>query len=509
MHGVGYNITGMTPVGLIPVLFGTNGRVAWGSTVGSLDTNDVFQERLNPNNPYEYWFNGAYRPMSKRTDIIEVRGEEAVKIDIYSTVHGFVRSWDKQNDSAYTIKRSWEGRELETMIAWAQAARSESWDEYLEYASRVSVSITWFFADTAGNIGAVGLGKQPLRDPYVDIQFPSPGDGSREWRGFKPFAQNPRSLNPEQGYLASWNNQIVRGLRADGANFSVVDRVNAIVQSLESRPEFSAHEIWKISELVSTVDLNAPYFIPYILRAASDLDASDTRHRLLRLLKAWNMENSDSDGDGNYDSPAVTVFRAWLLAMERRVFRDDLPRSVYRDYQRLGYPEPTDKSSPGSIRTAQLSKILFNALEGSASGIPQEYDFLNGATPDSVILKALADVDRQLSERFGEESKGWLTPVAKHYFPPKNALGVPIAGVDELLSLPQYMNRGTTNFLVEMREGSVTLCSVTAPGQSGFIGPSGHPDQHYSDQMELFETSTCKSDVVLPGNGLNPESAEQ
>ncbi len=43
LHGTGYNLTGITPVGLPAILFGTNGKIAWGSTVGSLDTNDVYQ----------------------------------------------------------------------------------------------------------------------------------------------------------------------------------------------------------------------------------------------------------------------------------------------------------------------------------------------------------------------------------------------------------------------------------------------------------------------------------
>ncbi len=29
LHGAGYDLTGMTPIGLLPVLFGTNGTIAW------------------------------------------------------------------------------------------------------------------------------------------------------------------------------------------------------------------------------------------------------------------------------------------------------------------------------------------------------------------------------------------------------------------------------------------------------------------------------------------------
>ncbi len=104
LHGAGYDLTGLTPIGLLPVLFGTNGTIAWGSTVGSLDTNDIYQETLNPANRYEYRYDGAYRPMTRRTDVIRVKGAAPQSVDIYATVHCFVQSWDVDNGRAFTAR---------------------------------------------------------------------------------------------------------------------------------------------------------------------------------------------------------------------------------------------------------------------------------------------------------------------------------------------------------------------------------------------------------------------
>jgi len=54
LHGAAFDLTGSTPVGLPAVFFGTNGKIAWGSTVGALDTNDLYQEQLDPRDPYRY-----------------------------------------------------------------------------------------------------------------------------------------------------------------------------------------------------------------------------------------------------------------------------------------------------------------------------------------------------------------------------------------------------------------------------------------------------------------------
>jgi penicillin amidase len=117
LHGAGYDLTGMTGIGLLPILFGTNGTVAWGSTVGSLDTNDIYQEQLNPDNRHEYKFNGRFVPMQKRTESIRVKGEPDRTFDIYSTVHGFVQTWDMARHTAYSMKRSW--RVLKSKPCWA------------------------------------------------------------------------------------------------------------------------------------------------------------------------------------------------------------------------------------------------------------------------------------------------------------------------------------------------------------------------------------------------------
>ena len=495
LHGAGYDLTGVTPIGLLPVLFGTNGTIAWGSTVGSLDTNDMYQERLNPSNEHEYRFNGAYRPMTKRTDVIKVKGEADRRVDVYSTVHGFVQSWDLANGTAYTGKRSWEGREIETMLGWAKAAQSETWDQYMTQAARVSASITWFYADVQGNIGVAGLGSMPNRPATQDIRFPATGDGTMEWQGILPFSQNPKSYNPAQGFLASWNNQIAAGLRADGANFSAVDRVNEINTQLTAKAKFNTDEIWKISEKAASADLNARYFVPYIVAATAGLPATDPVRKAADLLAAWDMQSSDTDRNGSYDNPATTVLRAWLTPMFRMLLADDLPAGVFSAHVALGYAAPVGPS-PGSVQPARASKLLLNALQGTKSGVPQPYDFFNGQDPNAMIRAALSEAVGSLTKQFGADMSHWLTPVAKHRFATTNAIGVPWAGMSEQQETSQYLNRGTASYRVILQAGGVSMCSVMPPGQSGFVDPSGKRSKHYDDQLVLFENSGCKADAL-------------
>ncbi|MEB5966333.1 penicillin acylase family protein [Comamonas testosteroni] len=490
LHGAGYNVTGATPVGPPAVFFGTNGRIAWGSTVGSLDTNDLYQEALNPANRYQYRHQGGYRPMVLRTEEVRVKGEAPRRIDIYATVHGFVQSWDLANGRAYTLRSSWHGREVETLLGWAQAARARDWQQFLAQGARVSASITWFYADVAGNIGAVGLGSLPKRPTVQDIRFPARGDGSMEWEGLLPFSANPRSYNPGQGYLASWNNQIAEGLRADGANFSQVDRVAELHAQLRDAGPLSVDEVWRVAQNGALADLNARYFVPLIVKAAASLPADAPGRRAAELLMRWDFRNRAA-GEV-YDNNATTVLRAWLDAMVQRLLADDLPPAVLAGYTSLGYPSLTSRGSPGSVQPASAAKLIWNALRGPAAGVPQRFDFLNGKEPQALIRAALDDAVEGLTERLGPDMTRWTTPVVRHRFASSNAIGVPWAGADEQPELPLYLNLGTLNYRVVLRPGAVQMCSVAAPGQSGFVGPDGRPGRHYGDQLALLRDFGCK-----------------
>jgi penicillin amidase len=286
LHGAGFDLTGTTPVGLPAVFFGSNGTIAWGSTVGALDTNDLYQETLAPEDMHRYRYNGAWRPMIARHEVIRVKGQADVPFTAWATVHGPVTGWDEANHTAYALKRSWVGHEIETLMGWAHVGQARDWDGFLKQAARVSASITWFYADGRGNIGYAGLGRLPDRPANQPVQFPARGDGSMEWRGTLPFSANPKQLNPPQGYLVSWNNKTMPGLKGDGADYSHIDRVNELAEALNRKPVLSDKEIWDVDRYGALADLNHRYFVPYITQAVAGLGEEIPCVRLPRGSRA-------------------------------------------------------------------------------------------------------------------------------------------------------------------------------------------------------------------------------
>nr|WP_228277603.1 penicillin acylase family protein [Acinetobacter dispersus] len=494
LHGAGYDLTGITPVGLPAILFGTNGKIAWGSTVGSLDTNDVYQLTLNPSNSKEYLYKGAYIPFEHKQVKIKVKNQADHILDIYKSKQGFVSTWDEKNHTAYAQKRSWEGVEIETLLGWANAAKATNWDEFLAQAKRVAASITWFYADTKNNIGVAALGRLPIRPENQHIQLPALGDGSMEWQGFYDFSHNPKQYNPEKGYISSWNNKAYAGLRSDSSNFSYVDRVNELIEPLESKPKLSQQEIWDINKIGAWSDLNARYFIPYMIKAAQSDKASAQAKKVAPLLAEWDLKLRPDREGKNYQGAAPAIMRAWLNQMIILVLKPNLSENIYQRYTDTLYPVNND---PRSAQPASASKLIWNALQGKQASIPQQVDFLKGQTADEVVLKALENALTELSKQYQSTNPNdWKISVATMGFSSKNSVGIPWADASHEQQLSTYGNTGSATFRVVLNPNQISMCSILAPGQSGFINQNGKTDAHFADQLPLFESYKCKDDAV-------------
>lgn len=493
LHGAGYDVTGNTPFAHPVVLFGTNGSISWGSTAGPQDVNDIYQEKLNTAG--EYLYKGVWRQMGRRLEVIKVKGEADRSVEVLSTVHGLVMAVDVANGTAYSMRRSWDGYEIESLLGWIHSMQAKNWDEWMAQAARVAITINWYYADAKGNIGYVSPARLPIRPANQDVRLPALGDGSMEWLGIKPFSEVPHVYNPPQGFIANWNNQSAPGVLADGGNYSIVDRVNEFIVRLQSKPKLTPQEIWDLNRQTSFADTNARYFVPYIVAATRALPPGDPVYQAAQTLAKWNGLNTNPTDAKVYAEPAATIMRAWLPLMFKRLLADDLPASVLPSFLSAGYPVT---SPDGSVRPGNGSKLLYNALLGSKAGVPQTFDFFNGADKNAMIRAALSDTVAELTARYGANTSKWLTPVVAHNFKTVNFMGYPQAGADEALSLPTYMNRGTQNDRVTFSNGNVVMCTSAPPGQSGFIAPNGVKSRHYDDQMSLYKDFGCKSEWLNP-----------
>jgi penicillin amidase len=487
LHGAGFDLTGNTPFAVPNVLFGTNGTIAWGATAGPLDVNDYYQLDLNPKNPQQYRRKGAWVDMKPKVERFNVKGRPEVTTTVYRSDYGVVSAIDPQSNTAFGFKRSWAGYEIQTLMAWVNSTKAQNYEEWLDQASKVATTINWYYADKNGNIGYVSPGYLPRRADAQDPRLPAKTDGSMEWQGIRSFDEVPKTYNPEIGYIANWNNRSAKGSLAtvEGSPWGGADRVVEIMSRLESRDKLTPGQAWDINREISFLDINARYFVPFILKAAASLPADDKRQKMVEILRQWDGQQI-RDKTGLANSPAVAIFRAWMDIMVASVLLDDNPAIPPKILQN---------------RISQASQILHNALLGSKSGVPQTFDFLNGADEagrDRIVLEALAKTGEALTAQFGSDSSDtWRIPLTGHVFETENYLKIPQASPSEKREIGTAMNRGTENNMIVFEGGKASFCAVTPPGQSGFISPSGQASPHYEDQLALYENFECRPQALL------------
>lgn len=496
LHGAGFDLVGNTPYGYPVVLFGHNGDIAWGSTWGAGDIIDIYREKLNPDNPEEYWHNGRYMPMEKRLETIEVKGGEAVQFPVYRTVHGPVIRVDDKNHLAFAKKRTWAGRELDTLLGWMHSTRARNYTQWLEQTERSALNINMYYADKDGNIGYVFTGKYPRRKAGHDNRLPISGAGDMEWEGIHAFDYNPKVYNPQQGFIANWNNRPAYGVLNPDMfwySWSMADRVDFLLESVKYVDRLSADDLWGLVRESALVDVNARYFIPIVERAAEKSDDPKLLQAVVALSR-WNHISADEDRDGRYDELSTAVFRTFLPVMLAETLQDDLGE-VFNYFGGAGYPTP-EKPFRSSLNIQIGTKAVVEAFVDPEA---QAYDFFNGEAPEVVTLRALEKSIAALEEKFGPDMNNWRLPVAVLGFSHKNFLGIPQADPSESQTLPVAMNRGTENDLVVFSSGGVSAYEVAPPGQSGFISPRGVKSRHYDDQLQMYADYEKKPMWLDPG----------
>ena len=497
LHGPGYEVVGSTPFGYPAILFGHNKHIAWGSTAGLGDDIDIYEETLYPSNPYKYLYNGEWLDMEKRTETILVKGAPDETVYVYKTIHGLVIRFDTANSIAYSKKRTWEGYEVESLIGWVESTQAQNFCQWRKAASKNALTINWYYADRIGNIGYTHTGKYPLRKETHDWRFPVSGTGDMEWLGILPFEKNPQVFNPDQGYIANWNNKPALFWNDPDMwwqTWGSADRVEPIFDELKARDKFTPDEILDMNRRLSHIDVNISYFLPFLEGAVEGLDPNSQEVKAVSLLKNWDRYRWDQNNDGFYDSPAQTIIQKWLPIMLQKTLDDDLGPFFGR-YASAGYPT----SPPGGSTNVQTgTKILYHALLGDDSTIPNPYDFFNGEEPLDIVLNALIQALSNLTSEFGSDMSTWLLPAVQQRFATTNFNGIPQASAGEELFLPINMNRGTENHMVVLRPFGLKGVNVCPPGQSGFVAPDGTEDPHYQDQMNLYQEFEYKDMLFNP-----------
>lgn len=331
----GLNVVGATLPGIPGIVLGRNDRIAWGFTNTGPDVQDLYVERINPANGRQYQTPDGWVDFRTRSEIIKVKGQPDVTVEVRETRHGPVITGalpvlNKASLDAkkYVVALAWTALRPDdlTLQAGMKVNRAQDWQQFLNAARDFGApQQSIVYADVDGNIGFVAPARIPVRAPDNDLMglAPAPGwDARYDWTGFIPFDELPRAYNPASQRLMTANHKIVG---PDYPHFLTSEwtlpyRAHRIDALLDQKPKHNLSSFADIQK--DHVSLAAREILP-VLR--STVPRSTRAKAALDLLAGW-------DGSMDAGRAEPLIFNAWMRAASRLIFRDELGDALMKDY---------------------------------------------------------------------------------------------------------------------------------------------------------------------------------
>jgi penicillin G amidase len=484
----GREIAGATVAGNPMVVIGHNDKIAWGFTTTTADIEDLFIEKLDPNDPTQYLTPDGKAAFTSREEIIAVRGAAPVTLTVRATRHGPVISDmlpPGTFDAGYAIALSatFLGDDDRSAEALWDIDRADDWTGFRAALKNfVGPPQNMVFADTGGTIGFIAAGRIPIRKSGYGW-LPSPGwSGDYDWQGFIPFDALPQATNPPSGFFVSANNKIVPDSYPYfiSRDWDLPDRAERITELLTTThsqsPEISA------AIQSDTLSIMARRLVPLMTKI---VPANDTAREAVQRLQRWDFRM-------DADKVEPLLFTAWLRAFARSVL-----------FARLG-EAATDY---WDLRPRVMEAILTQRPDWCAN--PQHPD---SETCDARLAEALDTALDQLRQAYGNEMARWQWGRAHiAYFPNAVWERVPVLRDRLRVTIPTPGARDTVNvgpseiadpthaFEQRFGAGLRIITDMAAPGGARMMitpGQSGNPlSGHYADLLGRWRAF----DWLVPG----------
>ena len=385
---------GFSFAGVMAIIVGHTEHHAWGYTNVGPDVTDLYIEKINPENPNQYEFQGEWVDMELVTETIKVAGGDPVELTVRLTHHGpiITESYGLEefhNDAGldlpenYALSLRWTALEPTCMMcSILDFSYVQSWNAFRSAAARFSVPAqNIVYADIDGNIGYQTPGNIPIRAEGHSGMYPVPGwTGEYEWQGYIAHEDLPFAFNPPEGYIVTANNPVAppEYPYTIAQHFDYGFRAQRIVEMIEGAPgPIDADYIKQIHG--DNKDLLAMEILPILLELpVNEKIAQYHRH----LFSGWDYQM-------DIDSAPALLYAAFWKHLLSAIAHDELP-----DYY---WPI-------GNSRWMEITRRLLKA--------PQNiwWDDVNTPeveTRDDILIRAFEDAVNEIVDISGKNPDDW------------------------------------------------------------------------------------------------------
>lgn len=480
----------------VPVaLLGHNKTHGWGLTMLQNKDSDFYKEKVNPENPMQYWFNGHWEEMSSFVEEFKVKGEKDVQIDVRVTRHGPVINEviDGFKDVESPISFKWsfaneENQVIEALYGLAHADSLEKAEVAIEkiYAPGLNV----LYANAKGDIAWWAAARFPIRKADAEGRFILEGTGSDEYLGYHPFSSNPRMKNPKEGFIASANHDPFHGHPYKIAGYYNPDyRIDKLIEILSKKEAWTVDDNKEL-QLHTGNDSYGEIIQSWIpILENSQVMDTELKQASFTLLKTWDLQHS-------IESVGATVFHEVYGHLVEKVFQEHLPETFFEALK-----------GTNLIHDATLQIILNSDSSwwlDKSDGLSKREEWVRKAWNDSID---------SLESRLGKKPLKWSWGRV-HTVTHKHAFGK-VSWLASIFNVGPYAMSGSTETILnanfklssgshEVYYGPSTrrIIDFINPSESWGINPTGQSgyfaNSHYQDQTALYLQGEYRMQILDP-----------
>lgn len=476
------DVAGVIFGGLPGIMLGHNNDIAWTVTNVGPDVQDLYIEKQNPNNPHQYQYDGEWYNANVHTYDIKIKGQDSEKFDVVTTKHGPIinelMKTVEDNKNQYSMQ--WTAleptNELEAVLSINKATDWNSFEKGLENFKAPAQN--FLFADNNGNIAFKANGNIPIRKKG-NGNLPVPGDSSEYgWKGYIPFNELPKIINPEQGYIATANtNTIGENYKYHISNvWTQPYRKARIDQVLSSKENITVEDMKNLQ--MDTKDLYAEEFVPKLL---SVLDKNSISSEIYDSLSSW-------DYNADKDKSAPLIYDRWMTKIRENLMKDQITAAEYKFMPNKEY---------------YVDELLRRAFRGDKLTFISDKGGLN-----KVVTESLKETITDLEGKYGKDISKWKwgefhklsfqNPLAKtsnilaYFFNPKEEQ---ISGSKVTVKASRQNDEGLVTHGASWRFiydfDSKTGYHITAPGASGHF-----MSEYYKNQVDDWINGTYNEEQL-------------
>ncbi len=318
-------IVGGSIPGIPAILSGQGKGLAWGITAANMDDQDVFMEKLNPENSDQVLTSSGFRTLRGSMTVIKVKGGDPVELQLRWSENGPIIPASFYNlgevtpeGHIATISRTLFDRSDTSMTAVLDLMKSSSVDQ--------AISAMESFVTPAQNLHLIDrehvalqvIGKMPHRVLGNETLGRMPSRGWKDenrWHGYLPYSENPRVVDPKSGVVGNTNSKTTDRPFPFHVSFDWGDRIR-IRRLQQLLGGIEKHDVKSFSNLQNdAVSIAALETLPFVIASMAQL--TELQSAAIDLLEDW-------DANMDADRPEPLIFVAWMRFLQMALARNGI-----------------------------------------------------------------------------------------------------------------------------------------------------------------------------------------